>query len=118
MELRVLAHLSGDEALVALLRQAGAAGDAFNLIASTWLGSGACLHACMPALAAAPLCVVCAAHACLLVLQNAPLADFANVVVAEGSCREGPEKAIRVAHPALPCPALPLPVPPQAMSGQ
>lgn len=41
IELRVLAHLSGDPALVALLRQAGAAGDAFQLIASTWLGSGA-----------------------------------------------------------------------------
>ena len=45
----MLAHLSGDEALVALLRQAGAAGDAFNLIASTWLGSGAGLPASLPA---------------------------------------------------------------------
>lgn len=40
IELRVLAHLSGDAVLVQLLRQAGAAGDAFHLIASTWLGSG------------------------------------------------------------------------------
>ena len=40
VELRVLAHLSGDAELIRLLRQAGAAGDAFQLIASTWLGSG------------------------------------------------------------------------------
>lgn len=40
VELRVLAHLSNDPALVRLLQQAGAAGDAFRLIASTWLGSG------------------------------------------------------------------------------
>jgi hypothetical protein len=36
----VLAHLSGDPALTALLRQAGVQGDAFRLIASQWLGSG------------------------------------------------------------------------------
>lgn len=40
IELRVLAHLSGDAQLVQLLRRAGAGGDAFNAIASTWLGSG------------------------------------------------------------------------------
>ncbi|GAB4813275.1 hypothetical protein N2152v2_000321 [Parachlorella kessleri] len=40
VELRVLAHLSGDAELIRLLRQAGAAGDAFQLIASMWLGSG------------------------------------------------------------------------------
>lgn len=38
----MLAHLCGDPALVGLLRQAGSGGaDAFNLIASQWLGSGA-----------------------------------------------------------------------------
>ena len=41
VELRVLAHLSGDQRLVGILRQAGAAGDAFQLIARNWLGSGA-----------------------------------------------------------------------------
>lgn len=41
VELRVLAHLSGDAQLVQLLRRVGAGGDAFNAIASTWLGSGA-----------------------------------------------------------------------------
>ncbi|KAL4854177.1 putative myosin light chain kinase [Chlorella vulgaris] len=40
MELRVLAHLSGDPALLALLQQAGTAGDAFKHIAARWLGSG------------------------------------------------------------------------------
>jgi len=40
IELRVLAHLSGDAQLVQLLRRLGAGGDAFNAIASTWLGSG------------------------------------------------------------------------------
>jgi DNA polymerase I-like protein with 3'-5' exonuclease and polymerase domains len=42
MELRVLAHLSGDPALLALLQQAGTAGDAFKHIAARWLGSGGC----------------------------------------------------------------------------
>lgn len=40
VELRVLAHLSGDSQLVQLLQRAGAGGDAFAAIASTWLGSG------------------------------------------------------------------------------
>lgn len=40
VELRVLAHLSGDPALVGLLQQAGAAGDAFKLMAAHWLGGG------------------------------------------------------------------------------
>ena len=51
VELRVLAHLSGDPELVALLLQAGPEGDAFKHIASTWLGSGGlptCLPACLP----------------------------------------------------------------------
>lgn len=39
VELRVLAHLSADPALVRLLQQGGQ--DAFTLIASKWLGSGA-----------------------------------------------------------------------------
>ena len=37
IELRVLAHLSGDPKLIQILRQAGAGGDAFALIARTWL---------------------------------------------------------------------------------
>ncbi|KAK9804751.1 hypothetical protein WJX72_003400 [[Myrmecia] bisecta] len=37
IELRVLAHLSGDSTLIRLLQQAGARGDVFSLIASTWL---------------------------------------------------------------------------------
>ena len=37
IELRVLAHLSGDPKLIQILRQAGASGDAFALIARTWL---------------------------------------------------------------------------------
>ncbi|GAX74846.1 hypothetical protein CEUSTIGMA_g2292.t1 [Chlamydomonas eustigma] len=42
VELRILAHLSGDQKLVHLLRQAGKQGDAFNLIAASFLGkSGA-----------------------------------------------------------------------------
>lgn len=44
IELRVLAHLSGDAQLVQLLRRVGAGGDAFNAIASTWLGSGGQAH--------------------------------------------------------------------------
>ena len=39
IELRVLAHLSGDLKLIEVLRQAGANGDAFALIAKTWLRS-------------------------------------------------------------------------------
>lgn len=39
VELRVLAHLSGDAALVRLLQQAGPAGDAFKHIAHSWLGA-------------------------------------------------------------------------------
>ena len=38
IELRVLAHMSGDEKLIHLLKQAGAKGDAFNLIAGAFLG--------------------------------------------------------------------------------
>ena len=110
MELRVLAHLSGDEALVALLRQAGAAGDAFNLIASTWLGSGAGLPASQPAsqpaystcawVAISVRCLACAAIQCLSSVQDASVADGARA----GSPREGREKAPRT----LPCPARPL----------
>ena len=37
IELRVLAHLSGDVKLIQILRQAGVGGDAFALIAKTWL---------------------------------------------------------------------------------
>ena len=37
IELRVLAHLSRDVKLIEVLRQAGASGDAFALIAKTWL---------------------------------------------------------------------------------
>lgn len=37
VELRVLAHLSGDSKLIQVLRQAGSSGDAFALIAKTWL---------------------------------------------------------------------------------
>lgn len=37
VELRVLAHLSGDTKLIQILRQAGVGGDAFALIAKTWL---------------------------------------------------------------------------------
>ena len=37
IELRVLAHLSGDSRLIHILRQAGVSGDAFGLIARTWL---------------------------------------------------------------------------------
>ncbi|DBA78569.1 TPA: hypothetical protein ACH3X1_008502 [Trebouxia sp. C0004] len=37
IELRVLAHLSGDLKLIQVLRQAGVGGDAFALIAKTWL---------------------------------------------------------------------------------
>ena len=37
IELRVLAHLSGDIKLIQILRQAGVGGDAFALIAKTWL---------------------------------------------------------------------------------
>ena len=37
IELRVLAHLSGDPKLIQILRQAGVRGDAFALIANTWL---------------------------------------------------------------------------------
>ncbi len=37
IELRVLAHLSGDLKLIQILRQAGVGGDAFALIAKTWL---------------------------------------------------------------------------------
>lgn len=37
IELRVLAHLSGDTKLIEILRQAGVGGDAFALIAKTWL---------------------------------------------------------------------------------
>ena len=52
VELRVLAHLSGDPALLRLLRQAGPTGDAFRLIASAWLGCGERLplpqHPCHP----------------------------------------------------------------------
>lgn len=36
----MLAHLSGDAALVRLLQQAGPAGDAFKHIAHSWLGAG------------------------------------------------------------------------------
>ena len=38
IELRVLAHMSGDEKLIHLLRQAGEKGDAFTLIACAFLG--------------------------------------------------------------------------------
>ncbi len=46
VELRVLAHLSGDAALVRLLQQAGPCGDAFKHIAHSWLGAGGynCVH--------------------------------------------------------------------------
>jgi DNA polymerase I-like protein with 3'-5' exonuclease and polymerase domains len=44
VELRVLAHLSGDPALCALLQRAGAGGDAFLHIAARWLGSGDVEH--------------------------------------------------------------------------
>lgn len=37
IELRVLAHLSGDPQLLHILAQAGLQGDAFALIAKTWL---------------------------------------------------------------------------------
>ena len=37
VELRVLAHLSGESKLIQILRQAGVSGDAFALIAKTWL---------------------------------------------------------------------------------
>lgn len=37
VELRVLAHLSGDPQLIHILTQAGLQGDAFALIAKTWL---------------------------------------------------------------------------------
>lgn len=37
VELRVLAHLSGDPHLIHILTQAGLQGDAFALIAKTWL---------------------------------------------------------------------------------
>ncbi len=37
IELRVLAHLSGDLKLIEILKQAGVGGDAFALIAKTWL---------------------------------------------------------------------------------
>lgn len=37
IELRVLAHLSGDPHLIHILTQAGVQGDAFALIAKTWL---------------------------------------------------------------------------------
>ena len=40
VELRILAHLSQDPERVTLLRRAGPEGDAFRLIASTWLGAG------------------------------------------------------------------------------
>lgn len=40
IELRLLAHMSGDEKLTALLRRAGAQGDAFSLIAANWLRCG------------------------------------------------------------------------------
>lgn len=36
----MLAHLSGDAALVRLLQQAGPGGDAFKHIAHSWLGAG------------------------------------------------------------------------------
>jgi hypothetical protein len=38
IELRVLAHMSQDAKLMHLLRQAGAKGDAFSLIAASFLG--------------------------------------------------------------------------------
>lgn len=41
IELRVLAHMSNDQRLIALLRQAGPQGDAFQLIARSWLLQGA-----------------------------------------------------------------------------
>ena len=37
IELRLLAHLSGDPKLILVLRQAGVSGDAFALIANMWL---------------------------------------------------------------------------------
>jgi len=37
IELRVLAHLSGDIKLIQILRQAGVGGDTFALIVKTWL---------------------------------------------------------------------------------
>ena len=50
IELRVLAHLSGDARLMDILRQAGVSGDAFALIAKTWLrqpnASGRWLKCC------------------------------------------------------------------------
>lgn len=42
IELRVLAHLSGDARLIQVLRQAGTKGDAFALIAKTWLRKSNC----------------------------------------------------------------------------
>ena len=42
VELRVLAHLSGDPHLTHILTQAGLQGDAFALIAKTWLRQSHC----------------------------------------------------------------------------
>lgn len=40
IELRLVAHLSQDAALLEVLSQAGPAGDAFSLLASRWLRKG------------------------------------------------------------------------------
>lgn len=46
IELRILAHMSGDRTLTEILQRAGSAGDAFSMIAHTWLrqGKGALLQ--------------------------------------------------------------------------
>lgn len=40
IELRILAHMSGDPSLTEILQRAGSAGDAFSMIAHTWLRRG------------------------------------------------------------------------------
>lgn len=70
LELRLLAHFSGDQLLLQVLSQSGANGDVFNLIAAAWqqpgqrpgaegvLGSHAALSYILKLPAAAATCLV------------------------------------------------------------
>jgi hypothetical protein len=107
VELRVLAHLSGDPALCALLQRAGAGGDAFLHIAARWLGSGGLpLHSqrcctakdCLPASKRGWLaCALrCAADAASHVMHAVVAAHAAGDV--EHVSKEQREKAKRVTY--------------------